>query len=279
MTKILRIGISPCPNDTFIFHALLHGLVEAPARFDPVLADVEVLNGMAGRGEADVCKLSVAAAAGVLDEYVLLRSGGAMGYGVGPILVAREGVRLDTLDRRRVAIPGRMTTANLLFGLCCREKGVGPERVEMVFDEVMPAVNRGDVAAGVVIHEGRFTFAEHGLTRLLDLGDWWERSRGLPIPLGAIAVRRSLGPELIRELDEAVRRSILHARENPEAGREWIRSHAQEMDEGVIARHIETFVTDYSLDVGEEGERAVTALLREACREAGRRPPQGGAFD
>lgn len=278
MTDILRIGISPCPNDTFIFHALLHGLVDAPVRFDPVLADVEVLNGMARRGEADVCKLSVAAAAGVLDEYVLLRSGGAMGYGVGPILVAKEGVSLDDLDGGKVAIPGHMTTANLLFGLCCREKGLKPERVEMVFDEVMPAVNRGDVAAGVVIHEGRFTFAEHGLARLLDLGGWWEQSRGLPIPLGAIAVRRSLGSEMIRELDEAVRRSILYARENPEAGRQWIRSHAQEMDAGVVARHIETFVTDYSLDVGEEGERAVTALLGEASCEADCKPPEGDVF-
>lgn len=267
MVQTLTIGISPCPNDTFIFHALLHGLVETPFSFELTMADVEELNAMAAGRGPDVCKVSVAAAAGLLDDYVLLPSGGAMGYGVGPVLVGPEGSSVERLDGRRVAIPGRMTTANLLFGLCCRENGIHPERVDMVYDEVMPAVSSGDVAAGVVIHEGRFTFAEHGLIRLLDLGAWWEESRGLPIPLGAIAVRRSLGETVIGALDSAIRESILLARRDPEASRQWIRSHAQEMDPAVIARHIETFVTDHSLDMGLEGERAVLALLREAARE------------
>lgn len=269
MSRTLSIGISPCPNDTFIFHAMLHGLVETPLSFHATLADVEALNAMAAQGGPDVCKVSVAAAAGLLDEYVLLRCGGAMGYGVGPVLVGREGGPFDALDGARVAIPGQMTTANLLFGLCCRENGVTPDRVEMVYDEVMPAIHSAQVQAGVVIHEGRFTFAEHGLVRLLDLGAWWEESRGLPIPLGAIVVRRSLGDEVIGEVERAVRESIRYARQNPEAGQAWIRENAQEMDGAVIARHIETFVTDHSLDIGTEGERAIAALLDEAAREQG----------
>lgn len=279
MSAKLSIGISPCPNDTFIFHALLHGLVDSPAEFKPTLVDVEELNGMASRGEMDVCKVSVAAAAGILDEYVLIRSGGAMGYGVGPVLVARPETTLDDLDGNKVAIPGRMTTANLIFGLCCRETGIAPERIEMVYDEVMPAVESGTVKAGVVIHEGRFTFAEHGLDRLLDLGQWWEESRSLPIPLGAIAVRRSLGEDMIRAIDDAVRKSILHARQDEAHAWGWIKSHAQEMDKTVIRRHIDTFVTDYSLNVGPEGEKAVAALLSEAARQGGYSLPEKLFFD
>lgn len=269
MSKTLSIGISPCPNDTFIFHALLHGLVDCPFTFDTTLVDVEELNGMAAQGKADVCKISVAAAAGILDEYVLLRAGGAMGYGVGPVVVTNPGITLKDLDGKRVAIPGRMTTANLLFGLCCRDEEIMVNREVMVFDEIMPAVVKGRVAAGVVIHEGRFTFARHGLEKLLDLGAWWEKSRGLPIPLGAIAVRRSLGADAITAIDHGIRESIIAARKNTARTWGWICKNAQEMDEAVIREHIETFVTDYSLGVGGEGEAAVTALVEAAGREAG----------
>ena len=264
MTKELTVGYSPCPNDTFIFHALASGIVDAPGELSVTLADVEELNSRAVRGELDVVKVSVAAAAGILDEYVLLRAGGAMGYGVGPILVAGEACDLAALDGKRVGIPGRKTTANLLFGLCCRDAGISVEPVEMVFDEVMPAVLAGEVAAGVVIHEGRFTFRERGLVRMLDLGEWWEEHTGLPIPLGAIAIRRSLGEDTARAMNEAIRQSLLHARAHPKDGQGYIRSHAQEMDEAVIREHIGTFVTDYSLDVGEAGVRAVSRLLNEA---------------
>ena len=264
MTRTLTLGYSPCPNDTYIFHALASGEVEWPGGLEVTLADVEELNGLAVSGSLDVVKVSVAAAADILDDYVLLRAGGAMGYGVGPILVARDVRDLTSLDGKKVAIPGRKTTANLLFGLCCSQAGINVELVEMVFDEVMPAVVSGEVAAGVVIHEGRFTFEQQGLLRLLDLGAWWEEHTGLPIPLGAIAIKRSLGPEVAVAMNEAIRRSLLAARQNPEAGREYTKSHAQEMDDGIITTHINTFVTDYSLDVGDAGVQAVARLLAEA---------------
>lgn len=264
MTRKLTLGFSPCPNDTYIFHSLASGAVEWPGGLDITLADVEELNSMAAAGSVDVVKVSVAAAASILDEYMLLRAGGAMGYGVGPILVAGKPCSLQSLDGQKVAIPGRRTTANLLFGLCCREAGVSVELIEMVFDEVMPAVVAGEVAAGVVIHEGRFTFHDQGLTRILDLGAWWEEHTGLPIPLGAIAIRRSLGMETARAMNEAIRQSLLSARRNPSSASAYIKRHAQEMDDNVIRTHIETFVTDYSLDVGEGGVEAVGRLLAEA---------------
>lgn len=264
MSVKLKLGYSPCPNDTFIFHGLATGLVNWPGGLDITLADVEELNSLAGTGELDVVKVSVAAAAGILDEYVLLRAGGAMGYGVGPIVVAGRERSLESLDGETVAIPGHNTTANLLFGLCCRDAGISVTLKEMVFDEVMPAVASGDVAAGVVIHEGRFTYQEHGMTKLLDLGAWWEKHSGLPIPLGAIAIRRSLGEDTARRMNEAIRQSLLGSRANPDGARDYIKAHAQEMDDGVIREHINTFVTDYSLDVGDSGADAVERLLREA---------------
>lgn len=264
MTNKLSLSYSPCPNDTFIFHGLASGEIQWPGGLDITLADVEELNSMAGRGDMDVVKVSVAAAAGILDNYVLLRAGGAMGYGVGPILVSNNVSDLAALDGKKVAIPGRKTTANLLFGLCCKEAGVSVELVEMVFDEVMPAVVAGEVDAGVVIHEGRFTFQAQGLSRIIDLGAWWEDHSGLPIPLGAIAIKRSLGPDVARKMNEAIRQSLLQARQNPEGAKGYIKEHAQEMDDSVIREHIDTFVTDYSLDVGEAGEKAISRLLKEA---------------
>jgi len=266
----LALAYSPCPNDTFIFHALAAGLVSVPgAGFNITLADVERLNESARRAEPDICKVSVAAAAGVLDQYALLRAGGALGRGVGPVLVSGAATRLQDLDGKPVAIPGRRTTAALIFGLMCRELGIAPRLVELVYDQVMPAVTAGDCVAGVVIHEGRFTFAEHGLARLMDLGAWWEQERGLPIPLGCIVMRRSLGAELAASVTAGIRASLNHARLHPEAGAGYIRQHAQELDPGVIARHIEMFVTEASMDIGPEGEAACLALLAEARRAEG----------
>lgn len=264
MQESLTLGFSPCPNDTYIFHALATGLIRWPGGLSVTLADVEELNGLAASGALDVVKISVAAAAGILDDYVLLRAGGAMGYGAGPVLVSGGERSLESLDGTRVAIPGERTTANLIFGLCCREAGINVERVPMIFDEVMPAVEAGLVDAGVVIHEGRFTFGGRGLKRVLDLGAWWEGHTGLPIPLGAIAIRRSLGADTARRMNEAIRRSLGAALADPEAGRDYVRSHAQELSEEVVRNHIETFVTDYSLDVGEAGMKAVSRLLAEA---------------
>ncbi|CCH50562.1 1,4-dihydroxy-6-naphthoate synthase [Pseudodesulfovibrio piezophilus] len=264
MKKKLLLGYSPCPNDTYIFHGLASGSVAWPGGLEITLADVEELNASAATGKLDVIKVSVAAAAGILDEYVLLRAGGAMGYGVGPIVVTKGERDLASLDGKVIATPGRKTTAHLLFGLCCHNAGINVECREMIFDEVMPAVAAGEVEAGVVIHEGRFTFGDKGLNKLLDLGAWWERHTGLPIPLGAIAIRRSLGEETARAMNEAIRQSLLEASQFPDKAAAYIKAHAQEMDDAVIQEHIATFVTDYSLDVGDAGVSAVRRLLKEA---------------
>ncbi len=263
--KNLRLCFSPCPNDTFIFHGLVSGRVPLPGfGLEPLLADVEVLNGLAAEGRADVCKVSVAAAAGLLEDWLLLRAGGALGRGVGPLLVTREPRSVESLAGARVAIPGARTTGNLLFGLLCKEAGVEAERVEMVFDQILPAVASGAVEAGVVIHEGRFVYEAMGLHCLADLGRWWESRKGLPLPLGLIAVRRDLGLDTARALNAAIRASLESARAGAPGLWDYVRAHAQEMDQDVIGRHIATFVTEFSLDVGAEGEEAVAALFAEA---------------
>jgi len=253
-TVKLNLGYSPCPNDTYIFHGLASGAVPWVDRLVITMADVEALNGRAATGTLDVVKVSVGAVAGILDRYVLLRAGGAMGFGVGPLLVAPKACDLASLDGCEVAIPGRRTTANLLFSLCCREAGITVRTREMIFDQVRPSVAAGEGDSGVVIHEAR----------VVDLGAWWEAYSGSPVPLGAIAIRRSLGAETAQAMNEAIRQSLLLARACPEAAWEYIKAHAQEMDDEVIRQHIATFVTDYSLDVGEAGERGVERLLREA---------------
>ena len=267
MTRpVHSLGISPCPNDTYIFEALIHGRSPAPFDVSLFMADVEELNAAARQGRLAVTKLSMAAAAYILDRYVLLNAGAALGRGCGPLVVSRRELSADECRSARIAIPGRMTTANLLLSLTGRFDG---PREEMVFDQVMPAVERGRAELGVIIHEGRFTYADRGLRLVLDLGQWWEETTRMPLPLGVIAARRDLGQQAILEVEEAIRQSLLHARAHPEAGRAFIRAHAQEMDEKVMASHIATFVNDYSLDLGEEGRRAMESLLQAAAREAG----------
>jgi 1,4-dihydroxy-6-naphthoate synthase len=261
--RALTLGFSPCPNDTFIFHALVHGIVQAEGvRFAERLEDVETLNRLAADGAMDVTKVSYGAVLHLLHEYVLLRSGGALGRGCGPLVVARRPLGAGALAAARIAIPGRRTTAALLLRLFAPE---APEPVEMVYSEIMPAVARGDVDAGLIIHESRFTYPAHGLERVVDLGEWWEAETGLPIPLGGIVARRALGDAVLRALDGAVRRSVEHAFTHPEASRAYVRAHAQEMDDAVARRHVELYVNPFSIDVGQEGERAVRELFRRAA--------------
>ncbi|MCL1985745.1 MAG: 1,4-dihydroxy-6-naphthoate synthase [Betaproteobacteria bacterium] len=263
----LSLGISPCPNDTFIFHALLSGLVPLPETIQPRLQDVEELNKLAIRGELDVTKLSIGVLPFVLEEYVLLRSGGALGFGVGPLLVAREPLGVEDCRNLPIAVPGRYTTANLLLEL--HGAFQGPRR-ELVFDQVMPALTAAECPCGVIIHEGRFTYREKGLYKVLDLGEWWERQYEIPLPLGVIAARRSLGRARIAALEDAIRRSLRCARLSPESCRDFVRRYAQEMHEDVIERHIETFVTAFSLDLGPAGEAAVSMLAHKAAALAGK---------
>lgn len=263
----LSLGISPCPNDTFIFHALLTGLVPAPEPLDVRLRDVEELNRSAREGVLDVSKISLGALPFVLEEYALLRSGAALGFGVGPLLVAREPLGVEECRDLPVAVPGRFTTANLLLELHGAFRG---RREEMVFDQVMPAVVEGKCPCGLLIHEGRFTYAEKGLHKVLDMGVWWEGAFRTPLPLGVIVARRSLGAKRIAALENALENSLRHALEHPEAGRDFIRGHARELDEEVIRKHIRTFVTDFSLRLGPTGENAVRVLAAKGAQLAGK---------
>ncbi|MBN2431706.1 MAG: 1,4-dihydroxy-6-naphthoate synthase [Acidobacteria bacterium] len=263
MATTLNLAYSPCPNDTYIFHALVHGLVEcAVCRFAVTLDDVESLNQAARAGRFEVTKLSYAALGHLLDRYVLLRSGSALGRGCGPLLVAAPGRTLAGLGDATIAVPGRWTTAALLLGLY---QGRPPDMAAMPFETIMPAVSRGDYAYGVIIHEGRFTFSRFGLDCLLDLGRWWEENTGLPIPLGGIAIRRDQPAELAAEVEAAIRRSIEFARAHPDRSADYIHRHAQEMAPDVIRGHIELYVNEFSLDIGPEGEAAIRRLYTAAA--------------
>jgi 1,4-dihydroxy-6-naphthoate synthase len=254
----LTLGFSPCPNDTFIFHALVDGLVRIPGvEFDVRLEDVETLNQLAMRGELDVTKVSYGAVPYLLERYSLLRSGGALGRGCGPLLVAREERPIESL--RRVAIPGRFTTAYLLLRLFAPDLPTAEERV---YSDIMPSVERGEVEAGLIIHESRFTFRDHGLVQLVDLGEWWESETGAPIPLGGILARRDLGPDLVGQIDRAIRASVEHAFAHPADSEAFIRANAQEMDPAVMRQHIDLYVNEFSIDLGEEGDRAIEELRR-----------------
>ena len=266
-TKLLTLGYSPCPNDTFIFHALSQGRIDtSPYRFDVTLEDVDALNRKARVGALDVSKVSANAVSRILDHYWLLRSGGALGRGCGPLVVARQKLSPEQLRAGRMAIPGRLTTAYLLLRLNGMHEG---PVLEMPFDRIMPAVAAGEAEAGRIIHEGRFTYGSHGLTAVLDLGEWWEARTGLPLPLGVIAIKRSLGAQTAGDVESIIRQSLLHARSNPDEARPYICEHAQEMEPSVIERHIETFVNDFSISMGKEGEESVRYLLRESCRIEG----------
>jgi 1,4-dihydroxy-6-naphthoate synthase len=262
----LSLGFSPCPNDTFIFHALVHGLVPCDGvSFTERLEDVETLNGLALSGVLDVSKISYHLLGHILSEYVLLRSGGALGRGCGPLLVAREPLDPRRLAGKKIALPGRYTTAALLLRL------FDPSLADFVylpFDRIMPAVADGSVAAGVIIHESRFTYASHGLVKLLDLGEWWERETGHPIPLGGIAAKRSLGAETLLALEDAIAGSVERAFAQPADARPYIRAHSQEMSDEVCDAHIGLYVNGFSRALGPEGEAAVRFLL-ERARAAG----------
>lgn len=263
-TRTLSLGFSPCPNDTFIFHGLVHGIVRAEGLdFAPRLEDVETLNRLAAEAVLDVTKISYGAIPHLVRDYALLRSGGALGRGCGPLVVARESIDPSELASRRIAIPGRNTTANLLLRLFTPDAPAGEE---CVYSDIMPAVARGEVDAGLIIHESRFTYADHGLVKVVDLGEWWEQETGLPIPLGGILARRDLGETMIRAIDDALRRSVERAFANPAASRDYVRAHAQELDDAVMQQHIDLYVNHFSIDLGEEGERAIHELFARARR-------------
>jgi len=260
--KSLSLGYSPCPNDTYIFYALTHNKVAIPGHtIEQRLEDVETLNQLALDGLLDLTKISYHALGHLRDRYVLLHSGGALGRGCGPLVIAPESTDMQALRGKRIAVPGKLTTANLLLQLY----GSGYEDLLILpFDQIMNALQSGAADAGVIIHESRFTYQQAGFHEVLDLGAWWEADSGLPIPLGGILARRDLGEKMIRMADDAIRSSLEYARLHPQEPRSYIKEHAQELENEVIDAHINLYVNDFSLSLGNQGIMAVETLLSRA---------------
>ncbi|MDP9093545.1 MAG: 1,4-dihydroxy-6-naphthoate synthase [Actinomycetota bacterium] len=261
----LGLAFSPCPNDTFVFHAWAHGLIEGAPPVDVTLADIDITNTAAERGAFDVVKVSYAALPWLLGDYRLLPTGGALGRGCGPLVLTRGDVA--DLDGRTVAVPSERSTAYLLFRLwaSCQR----PARIDVVpFASIMPAVHDGRYDAGLVIHEARFTYPSYGLQALVDLGEWWERDTNLPIPLGAIIAKRTLDAGA---LTKVIRSSVEHAWAHPEASAGYVAAHADEMSPTVQQQHIALYVNEFTRDLGEEGFAAASALLTRA-HDAGLTP-------
>ena len=255
--RALRLAISPCPNDTFMFDAIVNKRIDLEGyTFDVEYHDIEQLNERVLGGEAEVSKCSTALLRAVGERYRLLDSGSALGRGNGPLLVRRKG---ETTPIKRIAVPGIYTTANALIGRLFPDI---EERVPMLFSEIAASVERGEFDAGVLIHEGRFVYERRNLELVADLGLEWERQMELPLPLGSIIVDRSLGEEVARDVERLIRRSIEYAFANPSSSRDFIKSHAQELEDDVIDKHIALFVNDFSLTLGDEGRRAVKELIK-----------------
>jgi 1,4-dihydroxy-6-naphthoate synthase len=278
----LSVYYSPCPNDTFVFHAWAHGLLPGAPPLDVTFADIDITNDLAARGRGDVLKISYAALPWVLEEYALLPCGGALGRGCGPLVLTLPqalgglgGAPIaavagpEDLAGRTVAVPGERSTAYLLFRLWAAAHvpgGVGEVRV-MPFNAIMPAVRDGEVDAGLVIHEARFTYRSYGLHQLADMGEFWEGSTGHPIPLGAIVARRALGEARLKAITEAIRGSVRAAWSDPTASRAYVLEHAQEMDPAVAQAHIDLYVNDFTAELGDAGHAAARELLGRAADE------------
>lgn len=258
----LRFGFTPCPNDTFAFHALVHGLVSPSLRVTPVLLDIEDLNRHAHEGSFELTKISVGAFPAVSSRYRLLRSGAALGRSVGPLVVAREAMSLADAAAARIAVPGYETTAFLLLRLATPALG---GVVELRYDGILDAIARGEVDAGLIIHESRFTYEDRGLVAVADLGSWWEAETGQPLPLAGICARSDLDEATIAELERAVRASVEHAFANPAASRAYVRAHAQELSDEVCEAHIQLYVNEFTIDLGEEGLQAIERLVGRAA--------------
>ncbi|MFD2906151.1 menaquinone biosynthesis family protein [Sphingobacterium anhuiense] len=272
----LTLGFSPCPNDTFIFDALIHHKIDTEGlEFDIVYEDVETLNLKAFRGDLAVTKLSYHAFAYAVEDYELLDAGSALGFGVGPMLITKDEelakelqeilssktVLTKALAELRVGYPGKYTTANFLLGLAFPEL---KNKKELVFSEIEGALLAGDIDLGLIIHENRFTYQEKGLFKVVDLGDYWEKTTNCPIPLGGIVVKRSIPQDIKEKLNRVLRASVEYAFANPTSGLEFIKSHAQEMSIDVMYKHIELYVNKYSVELGKEGRSAIEIMFKKA---------------
>ncbi len=269
----LSLGFSPCPNDTFIFDAMINQKIDTEGlSFDVAYEDVETLNQKAFKSDLDITKLSYHAYAYLTENYVLLHSGSALGFGVGPLLICnkpeylQEGIEslASRIGNLKVGIPGKYTTANFLLSLAFPE---AVNKIEMKFSEIEPALLNNRIDLGVIIHENRFTYEDKGLLKVIDLGEYWEKLTSSPIPLGGIMIRRKLPDEIKHKVNRIIKRSVEFAIKNPLSGLDFIRSHAQEMSTDVMYKHIELYVNKYSVDLGEEGRRAVKLFFEEASKK------------
>lgn len=267
----LTLGFSPCPNDTFIFDALIHGKIDTEGlTFDVFFDDVETLNQKAIRGELDITKLSFHALAYVVNQYALLGAGSALGFGVGPLLICKKenvGQIKSELENEncqlKTGIPGKYTTANFLLGIAYPQL---KNKKEMVFSSIEDALLKEEIDLGLIIHENRFTYQDKGLAQIIDLGNYWEQLTNCAIPLGGIVVNRNLPLQIQHKINRVLRKSVEYAFENPKSGLAFIRQHAQEMDETVMYKHIELYVNQYSIDLGEEGRKAIDTLFEMALK-------------
>jgi 1,4-dihydroxy-6-naphthoate synthase len=266
----LSLGFSPCPNDTFIFDALIHGKIDTEGlSFDVVMEDVEALNEAAFRTDLDITKLSYHAYAYLRDQYILLDAGSALGNNCGPLLIAKKALPESEIRTATVAIPGKYTTANFLLGLAYPEI---TNKKEMLFSDIEGSVLRDEVDAGLIIHENRFTYADKGLIKIVDLGEYWETTTGMPIPLGGIVIRRDLPDDLKQKVNRVLARSVAFALDHPEQTMDFVRQYAQEMDQAVMMAHIGLYVNDFTRDLGDKGKAAVEHLFATAD-EKGIIPP------
>jgi len=260
----LSLGFSPCPNDTFIFDALIHHKIDTEGlEFEVFFDDVETLNQKAFRAELDISKLSFHAFAYVYEQYALLDAGSALGFGVGPMLISkRTDLNAEKLDSGlKVGIPGKYTTANFLLGIAYPHL---LQKVEIVFSDIENALLEDRIDLGLIIHENRFTYSEKGLNKVIDLGSYWEKYTGCAIPLGGIVINRRLDRSIQEKVNRLIRKSVAYAFDNPKSGIEFIRQHAQEMSEEVMYKHIDLYVNQYSLDHGIEGRKAIDVMFKLA---------------
>lgn len=272
----LTLGFSPCPNDTFIFDAMIHGKIDTEGlEFEVILGDVEYLNQQAFEGKLDITKLSYHAYLYLMEQYILLTSGSALGNNCGPLLIAKSAISLEDIAQKSIAIPGKYTTANFLLTACLPQ---AKQKQALLFSEIEQAVLDETVAAGLIIHENRFTYQQKGLIKLIDLGEWWETTTKLPIPLGGIVAKRTLPTALQQKINRVLKRSIEFAFANPKASLPFTRQHAQEMDEQVMQQHIALYVNQYSIDLGQKGKAAIQYMVNNAIQNGLIQSPKQNLF-
>ncbi len=261
----LRIGFSPCPNDTFIFDAMIHHKIDTEGlEFELILADVEDLNQRAFQNELDITKLSYHTYAYLVKDYILLNGGSALGNNCGPLLISKHPIKSNEVSNQRIGIPGKFTTANFLLRIAFPE---AKNKESMLFSDIEHQLLEEKIELGLIIHENRFTYQEKGLHKIIDLGEFWEEKTKLPIPLGGIVIKRNLPLSIQQKVDRVMQRSVKFALENPEKTYDFVKPHAQEMDLEVMLKHIKLYVNDYTLDLGKNGKKAITTLFEEAKKQ------------